>query len=145
MVAEPCKVCSFDHSGMKWGDSGCGGYGVRSCGAFHQDRTFICISGGRVMVVSFALEDPSPALGVGNFRESKRKFWIIPISVLSVAGQAQVIEMPYPGVIVGGVPLSRLQVANAQGKKVRSSPKLLEEGKGKRDGSPASETAPPRL
>lgn len=145
MVAEPCKVCSFDHSGMKWGDWGSGGYGVGSHGAFHQDRTFICVSGGGVMVVSFALEDPSPALGVGNFRESKRKFWIIPISVLSVAGEAQVIEMPYPGVMVGVVPLSRLQVANAQGKKVRSSPKLLEEGKSGRDKLPAAETAPPRL
>lgn len=90
------------------------------------------------MAVSFALEDPSPALGVGNFREIKRKFWIIPISVPSVAGQAQVIEMPYTGVMVGRVPLSRLQVANVQGKNVRSSPKLLEEGKGGRDESPRS-------
>lgn len=57
------------------------------------------------MAVSLALEDPSPALEVGNFREIKRKFWIIPTSVPSVVGQAQVIEMPYAGVVVGEIPL----------------------------------------
>lgn len=36
---------------------------------------------------SSASQDPSPALRVGDFREIRRKFWIIPISVPSVVAR----------------------------------------------------------
>lgn len=39
---------------------------------------FAGVPRGRAMAVSVALEDPSPALGVGKFREIQRKVWIIP-------------------------------------------------------------------
>lgn len=68
---------------------------------------------------------------------------MIPISVPSVTGEAQVVEMSYTGAVVGRVSLSRPQIADVQGENIRSLPKLPKEGEGGRDESPLSEAAPP--
>lgn len=99
VVAEPFKVCSFDHSGVKWKDPGA--RGVRSPPCASPAQAFrLCPQGqeqGHGCLLCF--EGSQPALGVGRFRGIKRQVWIIPIFVPSVAGQAQVIEIPYPAVV----------------------------------------------
>lgn len=84
MVVLSPPACGFDHREMKW--KGSGAMGAQVSVRFTRLGLASASPVGPT-AVCFASQGPSPALGVGDFREIRRKFWIIPISVPSVVAR----------------------------------------------------------